>query len=68
MGTVMGNFAPGKAMDCLVVDVECPESPIDLFGTEDVLEKFQKFLYLGDDRNITHIYVGSSLVKGTDEA
>ncbi len=57
MGDVVGNFLPGKKLDCLVVDVTNKNGPIDTFGKEDLLEKFQKFLFLGDDRNIVGVYV-----------
>ena len=62
MGDVLGNFKPGKKMDCLVVDVSAPGSPIDTFGGEDTLEKFEKFLFLGDDRNIIKIFVDGNCV------
>jgi guanine deaminase len=48
-----GNLAPGKQFDALVVD--CGAQPIDLFGGESTLEKFEKFLFLGDDRNIQQV-------------
>ncbi len=52
---VCGNFAPGKQLDALVVD--CGAGVIDLFGRETTLEKFEKFLFLGDDRNIAQVWV-----------
>ena len=57
MGDVVGNFAAGKALDCLVVDPCVENSPIDVFDNETPLERFQKFLFLGDDRNIVSIFV-----------
>jgi cytosine/adenosine deaminase-related metal-dependent hydrolase len=57
MGDVIGNFKPNKKLDCLIVDIGCVESPIDLFGSETILQKFEKFLFLGDDRNIESVYV-----------
>ena len=64
MGDVVGNFLPGKKLDALVVDVARADGPIDTFGREDLLEKFQKFLFLGDDRNIIHVYVDGRKVIG----
>lgn len=64
MDKIVGNFTPGKRLDCLVVDLEAEGSQIDLFGFEDSSERFSKFLYLGDDRNISHIYVDGAMVKG----
>jgi guanine deaminase len=57
MDEVVGNFLPGKKLDCLVVDVNADNTPIDVFDHESVLEHFQKFLFLGDDRNIVHVFV-----------
>ncbi len=62
MGEVLGNFLPQKQLDCLIVDFEVAESPVDIFGTENILEKFQKFLFLGDDRNIISVYVNGKQV------
>ena len=57
MGDVVGNFQVGKSLDCLVVDPCAADSPFDVFDHETPLEKFQKFLFLGDDRNIESIFV-----------
>jgi cytosine/adenosine deaminase-related metal-dependent hydrolase len=62
MEKVIGNFLPGKKLDCLIIDVNAPNTPIDTFNNEDNLELFQKFLFLGDDRNITHVYVDGKRV------
>ena len=62
MDKVVGNFRPGKKMDCLVVDVDAPGSPIDIFDGEGVSEKFQKFLFNGDDRNIETVIVDGKIV------
>ena len=57
MGAVVGNFLPGKKLDCLVVNPEVSGGPFDIFQGEDASAKFQKFLFLGDDRNIESIFV-----------
>lgn len=62
MDKVIGNFLPGKKLDCLIVDVDAKDSPIDTFGTENTSERFQKFLFLGDDRNLSAIYVNGRKV------
>lgn len=62
MGDVVGNFLIGKKFDAIIVDVANPDGPIDLFGQEDTIEKFQKFLFLGDDRNIISVYVDGKMV------
>ena len=35
----------------------------NLFGYESLKDMIQKFVFLGDDRNIIQIYVGGKLVK-----
>jgi cytosine/adenosine deaminase-related metal-dependent hydrolase len=62
MGNVVGNFLPGKKLDCLVVDVFAKDSPIDIFDGEGISDYFQKFLFLGDDRNIINVYVDGKQV------
>jgi guanine deaminase len=62
MGNVLGNFLPGKKVDALIVDVNTDNTPIDIFEHESIFEHFQKFLFLGDDRNIIHVYVDGKVV------
>ncbi|GMF26452.1 unnamed protein product [Phytophthora lilii] len=67
LGDKVGNFMVGKDFDALVVDPYAPNSPIDEahdpVEAADVLHTFQKFLFLGDDRNIVSIFVGGRQVK-----
>jgi guanine deaminase len=62
MDKVFGNFLPGKKLDCLVVDVSEPTGPIDVFPDETITNHFEKFLYLGDDRNIRVVMVDGRIV------
>ena len=62
MDHVFGNFIPGKKLDCLVIDVNAPNSPIDTFDGETLVNHFEKFIYLGDDRNIKHVFVDGNMV------
>ena len=62
MGKVLGNFEINKKLDCLIIDLECYDTPIDLFGTETLLQKFEKYLFLADDRNIMNVYVDGKKV------
>lgn len=73
LGDTVGNFSCGKAFDALVVNIESVDSPVDVMPEyeghektkqEDVLHRFQQFLFGGDDRNITNIYVQGKMVKG----
>jgi guanine deaminase len=61
-GDVLGNFIVGKKLDCLVVDVHVPNSPIDTFEHESYFDHFEKFLFLGDDRNIVNVFVNGRQV------
>ncbi|KAG7394334.1 hypothetical protein PHYBOEH_005293 [Phytophthora boehmeriae] len=73
LGDKVGNFLVGKDFDALVVDPNVANSPIDQVDdpdeavAADVLHTFQKFLFLGDDRNIVNIFVGGRQVKSPSE-
>ncbi|XP_037010938.2 guanine deaminase [Artibeus jamaicensis] len=62
----IGNFEVGKEFDALLINFKASDSPIDLFYGDLVGDVsgaiIQKFLYLGDDRNIEEVYVGGKLV------
>ncbi|NP_034396.1 guanine deaminase [Mus musculus] len=62
----IGNFEVGKEFDALLINPRASDSPIDLFYGDfvgDISEAvIQKFLYLGDDRNIEEVYVGGKQV------
>ncbi|XP_028372467.1 guanine deaminase [Phyllostomus discolor] len=62
----IGNFEVGKEFDALLINPKASDSPIDLFCGDLVGDVsgaiIQKFLYLGDDRNIEEVYVGGKLV------
>jgi guanine deaminase len=62
MDNVLGNFQTGKKADILVVDGHCDDSPFDVFEGEEEMEIFQKFLFLGDNRNIKTIFVDGKKV------
>ncbi|XP_051525052.1 guanine deaminase-like [Myxocyprinus asiaticus] len=53
----IGNFVVGKDFDALRVNVCVPGGPIDLFPGDGPKLILEKFLNLGDDRNITEVYV-----------
>lgn len=58
----IGNFVVGKDFDALRVNVCVPDGPIDLFPGEGPKVILEKFLNLGDDRNITEVYVAGRQV------
>ncbi|XP_026735338.1 guanine deaminase-like [Trichoplusia ni] len=72
LGDRIGNFDVGKDFDALLVDVYAKGSQIDQFAgalektdDEHAVELLEKFIFLGDDRNIVQVYVKGNLVKDT---
>ncbi|XP_056147500.1 guanine deaminase-like [Lampris incognitus] len=62
-----GNFEVGKDFDALRVNVAVPGGPIDLFQSDGPKIRLEKFLNLGDDRNIVEVYVaGKKVVPFTE--
>ena len=65
LGDDVGNFEPGKAFDALVVNAEdsaAGRSAFDVWRGDSSMEVFQKFVFLGDDRNIEHVFVAGRRV------
>jgi len=60
----IGNFLPGKCFDALVINPDSKDSPFDTFEMDQFSDVFQKFIFLGDDRNISAIFVDGNLIKG----
>ncbi|AWP06866.1 putative guanine deaminase [Scophthalmus maximus] len=64
-----GNFEVGKDFDALRVNVAAPGGPIDLIQFEEPKIMLEKFLNLGDDRNIVEVFVaGRKVVPFTEPA
>jgi guanine deaminase len=59
----IGNFAVGKDFDALLIDPQSAQSPFDTFAADSARDVFHKFLFCGDDRNMTAIYVAGKCVK-----
>ncbi|KAM7018953.1 guanine deaminase isoform 1-T2 [Tautogolabrus adspersus] len=63
-----GNFEVGKDFDALRVNVAAPDGPIDLIQCDGTKILLEKFLNLGDDRNIAEVFVaGRKVVPFTDK-
>jgi len=59
---LVGNFITGKEFDALLIDPYASDSPFDIF--EDTIEQiFEKFIFLGDDRNIHKMFVQGKEIK-----
>ena len=59
----IGNFVVGKEFDALVVDASAPGSNIEVYDHDQIGDHFQKFLTLGDDRNIQSVFVRGRKVR-----
>lgn len=67
----VGNFVAGKDFDALLVDIG--RDPVDFDAISNpatkprgdrLLELLQKFIYVGDDRNIKQVFVKGVQVVG----
>ena len=56
-----GSLEPGMAFDALRVDTR-NAAAFDVFPADTPMDAFQKFVNLGDDRNIKAVWVGGKLV------
>lgn len=69
----VGSLQVGKQFDCLIIDCgaftleQTPGSqnlPFDIFPDDTNLDRLEKFIQLGDDRNIRRVYVsGKQILK-----
>ncbi|GJQ66035.1 hypothetical protein Trydic_g4125 [Trypoxylus dichotomus] len=59
----IGNFQVGKEFDALVVDMKAANSSADYFDNCTPMELLQKFVFLGDDRNVRTVFVDGKQVK-----
>lgn len=64
MSDQIGSLEKDKFFDAVVIDPTTPDSPINTYdfvacSLEDI---FQKFIFLGDSRNIVQVYVQGSCV------
>jgi guanine deaminase len=58
----IGNFEVGKYFDALVVDPFGPQNPFHIFHIDSFEDIIQKFIFLGDDRSYSDIYVAGKKV------
>ena len=57
----MGSFEVGKEFDAIMVNTDHGES-FDVFPTDSIFDRFEKFVNLGDDRNIRAVWIQGGLV------
>lgn len=58
----IGNFSRGKMFDALLINLDSPYSPVEFHRGLTLEEKFAKFFFTGDDRNVEKVYVDGRLV------
>ena len=59
----IGNFEVGKEFDAILVNTAVENSPVDVFDHDTVETKFEKYLFVGDDRNNEKIFVQGKEVR-----
>ncbi|KAK2589021.1 hypothetical protein KPH14_001864 [Odynerus spinipes] len=59
----VGNLIPGKQFDALVIDMSVSDGPLDDLMSYTLEEQLQRFIFSGDDRNISAVYVSGNRVK-----
>jgi guanine deaminase len=71
MKETLGSFARGKSFDALLVSTHTPKSGPSLWVPDDLgagkhalCELFERFLFCGDDRNISKVWVQGKFVGG----
>ncbi|KAG0328643.1 hypothetical protein BGZ99_004913 [Dissophora globulifera] len=63
LGDTIGNFNVGMEFDAILVNIAVKGSPIDVFAHDTVQTKFEKYLFVGDDRNNAKVYIQGKEVK-----
>ncbi|CDH59697.1 guanine deaminase-like [Lichtheimia corymbifera JMRC:FSU:9682] len=53
----VGSFELNKSLDALLVDIATDNSPIDLLDDITPMDMVEKFINLGDDRNIISVWI-----------
>ena len=61
---LLGNFVKGKKFDALLINLQdnLENNPLKIFSHDAKIDHLQKFLYLGDDRNIQSVFVNGKKV------
>mmetsp|Transcript_15896 Transcript_15896/g.62110 ORF Transcript_15896/g.62110 Transcript_15896/m.62110 type:complete len:475 (-) Transcript_15896:42-1466(-) len=60
MASELGNFEAGKIFDAVIINPTAAGGPIDEFSigiADSLVDRFQKWVMLGDDRNVKRVFV-----------
>ena len=60
---VTGRFDIGLQFDALRIKMNNVRGESSLFGHESIHDMIQKFVFVGDDRNVVQVYVNGKLAK-----
>lgn len=63
MDEKIGNFNIGKEFDAIIVDMDIKNSSVDYFGDCTPMELLQKFVFVGDDRNVHTVFIAGNKIK-----
>ena len=58
-----GSFDVGLQFDGLRIKMNNVKEETTLFGHESIRDMIQKFVFVGDDRNIIQVFVNGEIVK-----
>ena len=58
-----GSFDVGLQFDGLRVKMNSVKEETTLFGYESIRDMIQKFVFVGDDRNVIQVFVNGEIVK-----
>ena len=58
---VTGSFDVGMKFDALRIKMNNGREETTLFGYESIKDMIQKFVFVGDDRNITQVFVNKCI-------
>ena len=62
---VTGSFDIGLQFDALRIKMNDVRGESSLFGHESIHDMIQKFVFVGDDRNVVQVYVNGKVAKDT---
>ena len=60
---VTGRFDVGLQFDALRIKMNGAKVETTLFGYESIQDMIQKFVFVGDDRNVVQVFVNGAVVK-----
>ena len=66
LADTIGNFEPGKQFDAMITHVGHKGSSIDLLMPHSHEELLQKFIYLGDCRDVSAVFVAGRQVVSNE--